>query len=331
MFQLLTIIGFRDGKLDTKTFKVMLSAGPAFFILNFIECCLDVLLMFGAYKSARGFAISRQVIKFIWYGVLSAFVFYLYWKVMDEANSSNSDSTYYRIYLLVLGIYAAIRLSFGLVVKIPACHKLSEISDRYAFFEFFKWIYEERYFVGRGMFESPRDYLRYVAVWVVILASKFTFAYFLQIKPLVEPTKIIVQLSNLPYTWHDLVSEGNHNALTVASLWAPVIAIYIMDLQIWYTILSALVGGVMGAMDRLGEIRSIDMLHRRFQSFPEAFSKNLVSQTTKSIFASRQASQDPIDLEKQHATTFSPFWNEIIKSLREEDYISNRYAKRQKF
>lgn len=29
------------------------------------------------------------------------------------------------------------------------------------------------------------------------------------------------------------------------------------------------------------QIRSTDMLHRRFQSFPEAFSKNLVSQTTK--------------------------------------------------
>ncbi|KAJ3690938.1 hypothetical protein LUZ61_020102 [Rhynchospora tenuis] len=324
MFQLLTIIAFHDGTLDTRTFKVMLSAGPAFFILNFIECCLDVLLMFGAYKSARGFAISRQVIRFIWFGVLSAFVFYLYWKVMDEANNSNSDSTYYRIYLLVLGVYAAIRLAFGLLVKIPACHKLSEISDRYTFFQFFKWIYEERYFVGRGMFESPTDYLRYVIIWVAILACKFTFAYFLQIHPLVKPTKVIVQLTNLPYTWHDLVSGGNHNALTVASLWAPVFAIYIMDLHIWYTLCSALIGGVMGAVARIGEIRSIDMLHRRFQSFPEAFSNNLVSQTTKRIFASRQVSQDPVDMEKQHATTFSPFWNEIIKSLREEDYISNR-------
>lgn len=45
--------------------------------------------------------------------------------------------------------------------------------------------------------------------------------------------------------------------------------------------------------------------------------------------ADTQQKQDPIDLEKQHATTFSPFWNEIIKSLREEDYISHRYAKRQ--
>ena len=28
-----------------------------------------------------------------------------------------------------------------------------------------------------------------------------------------------------------------------------------------------------------------------------------------------------------YASIFSPFWNEIIKSLREEDYVSNRYMK----
>lgn len=34
-----------------------------------------------------------------------------------------------------------------------------------------------------------------------------------------------------------------------------------------------------------------------------------------------QVSQDN---DKTNAAMFSPFWNEIIKSLREEDYISNR-------
>lgn len=34
--------------------------------------------------------------------------------------------------------------------------------------------------------------------------------------------------------------------------------------------------------------------------------------------------QDGQDMNKAYAAMFSPFWNEIIKSLREEDYISNR-------
>jgi callose synthase len=205
------------------------------------------------------------------------------------------------------------------MAKIPACHRLSSFSDRSQFFQFFKWIYQERYYIGRGLYESISDYARYVIFWIVILACKFTFAYFLQIKPLVEPTNIIVQLHDLKYSWHDLVSRGNKNALTILSLWAPVLAIYLMDIHIWYTLLSALVGGVMGARDRLGEIRSIEMLHKRFESFPEAFAKNLSPQR----ISSRPVAQDS-EITKMYASIFSPFWNEIIKSLREEDYISNR-------
>ncbi|XP_021307423.1 callose synthase 10 [Sorghum bicolor] len=320
MFQLLAIIAFHHGKMDIDTIKILLSAGPAFFVLNFIECCLDVILMFGAYKTARGFAISRLVIRFLWLTAVSTFVTYLYVKVLEEKNARNSDSTYFRIYCLVLGGYAAVRIMFALMAKIPACHRLSSFSDRSQFFQFFKWIYQERYYVGRGLYESISDYARYVIFWVVILACKFTFAYFLQIKPLVEPTIIIVQLHDLKYSWHDLVSRGNKNALTILSLWAPVLAIYLMDIHIWYTLLSALVGGVMGARDRLGEIRSIEMLHKRFESFPEAFAKNL----SPPRISNRPIAQDSEITTKMYASIFSPFWNEIVKSLREEDYISNR-------
>ncbi|URD86787.1 callose synthase [Musa troglodytarum] len=151
----------------------------------------------------------------------------------------------------------------------------------------------------------------------------FLFLMF-QIKPLVDPTKVIVELNGLQYSWHDLVSKGNRNALTVLSLWAPVFAIYLMDIHIWYTLLSALVGGLLGALGRLGEIRSLDMFHKRFESFPEAFVKNLVSSQMKRSIPNRLPAQDSKDMDRDHAAKFSPFWNEIIKSLREEDYISNR-------
>lgn len=111
LLQVLTIIAFHSGNINLSTIKVALSVGPAYFILNFIESmflleltiahstnllhqkyswtvtflyllhilgCLDILLMFGAYKSARGFAISRLIIRFFWFGVSSAFTMYLY-------------------------------------------------------------------------------------------------------------------------------------------------------------------------------------------------------------------------------------------------------------
>lgn len=40
------------------------------------------------------------------------------------------------------------------------------------------------------------------------------------------------------------------------------------------------------------------------------------------LFYSLQFAQEN---NKTYAAIFAPFWNEIIKSLREEDFISNRY------
>ncbi|KAL3342752.1 hypothetical protein AABB24_026672 [Solanum stoloniferum] len=322
MFQALTIIAFSHEKINLDTFKKLLSVGPTFAVMNFIESFLDVLLMFGAYSTARGMAISRIVIRFFWTGVSSAFVIYVYLKLLQERNT-NKDPFYFRLYILVLGVYAGIRIVFALLTKLPACHKLSEMSDQ-SFFQFFKWIYQERYFVGRGLVEKTTDYLRYSLYWLVIFACKFTFAYFLQIKPLVGPSQLIYKMPSLQYSWHDFISKNNNNILTIVSLWAPVVAIYLMDIHIWYTLLSAIVGGVMGARARLGEIRSIEMVHKRFESFPEAFVKNLVSPQTKRMPIDRQLSETSQDNNKAYAALFSPFWNEIIKSLREEDYVSNR-------
>ncbi|KAK4436910.1 Callose synthase 10 [Sesamum alatum] len=323
MFQALAIVAFNDGKLNLNTFKRVLSVGPTFAVMNFLESCLDVLLTFGAYTTARGMAISRLVIRFFWWGLSSGFVLYVYLKLLEEMNTNASNSLYFRIYVLVLGVYAGFRMFLALLLKFPSCHRISEMSD-HPFFQFFKWIYEERYFVGRGLVEKTSDYISYVFYWLVIFACKFTFAYFLQIEPLVEPTRIIINLPRLQYSWHDLISKNNNNALTIASLWAPVVAIYLMDIHIWYTLLSAIYGAVMGARARLGEIRSVEMVHKRFESFPEAFVKNLVSPQIKRVPFEAQASETSHDNNKAYAAMFSPFWNEIIRSLREEDFISNR-------
>uniref|UniRef100_A0A2P2MBL1 Callose synthase 10 n=1 Tax=Rhizophora mucronata TaxID=61149 RepID=A0A2P2MBL1_RHIMU len=72
------------------------------------------------------------------------------------------------------------------------------------------------------------------------------------------------------------------------------------------------------------QIRSLEMVHKRFESFPEAFVKNLVSLKGRRISFNPQSSQESQAMNKAYAAMFAPFWNEIIKSLREEDYISNR-------
>lgn len=129
-------------------------------------------------------------------------VFVYYRKVLEEKNRQNSDSFHFRIYILVLGVYAALRLFLALMLKFPACHALSDMSDQ-SFFQFFKWIYQasstqshlltfaikclvmyqmtytceinlvqERYYVGRGLFEKMSDYCRFVFMILSSFSNK---------------------------------------------------------------------------------------------------------------------------------------------------------------
>ncbi|KAL0675816.1 hypothetical protein Bca4012_003797 [Brassica carinata] len=51
--------------------------------------------------------------------------------------------------------------------------------------------------------------------------------------------------------------------------------IYLLDIHIFYTIASAFFGFLLGARDRLGEIRSLEAIHKQFEEFPGAFMKAL--------------------------------------------------------
>eukprot|EP01018_Ginkgo_biloba_P028898 Gb_01752 [translate_table: standard] len=324
MFQGLTIIAFNDGKINLGTLKEVLSLGPTFFIMKFIQSILDIMMMYGAYATTRSLAISRIFLRFLWFGIISGIFSYFYVKGLQERSQSNSNSFFFRTYVFILGAYAAAQLFVSFLMRIPACRTLTNRCDQWSLVRFIKWMHQERYYVGRGLYERASDYLRYALFWLVVFGCKFSFAYFLQIKPLVSPTRTIVTLKGLQYSWHDFFSKHNYNALTIASLWSPVLAIYVLDLYVWYTVLSAIVGALRGAKDRLGEIRSIETVHKRFEQFPEAFVKNLQATRTKRRGNEASFSQVSIEASKSYAAKFSPFWNEIIKSLREEDYITNR-------
>ncbi|THU65685.1 hypothetical protein C4D60_Mb05t06240 [Musa balbisiana] len=297
---------------------------------------LDVLMMYGAYSTSRRSAVARIFYRVLWFSVASFVVCYLYIKALQDG----SNSAAFRIYVFIVGIYAAFKLFIGFLVRIPFCHHLTDLCYRWSVLRLVKWLHQvhilrgflifEQFFVGRGMYERTTDYIKYVLFWLVILGGKFSFAYFLQesdflislqIKPLVTPTKTIVNFKDLQYSWHDLVSRNNHNALTILSLWAPVFAIYLLDIHIFYTLMSAAYGFLLGARDRLGEIRSVEAVHRLFEKFPGAFMTNLhvVLPRRRQLSSSGQG----VELNKFDAARFAPFWNKIVENLREEDYINN--------
>ncbi|XP_062116801.1 callose synthase 3-like isoform X2 [Humulus lupulus] len=80
--------------------------------------------------------------------------------------------------------------------------------------------------------------------------------YYIEIKPLVGPTKAIMEVHISTFQWHELFPRAKNNIGVVIALWAPIILVYFMDTQIWYAIFSMLFGGIHGAFCRLGEVNA---------------------------------------------------------------------------
>lgn len=321
MFQGLAIIAFNHGHFNSKTIREVLSVGPTYFVMKFAESVLDIVMMYGAYPTSQRLAVARIFLRFLCYSLASVVICFLYVKALEEKTRPNAESIIYKIYVVVLAIYAGLNFFLSFLTHIPACHLLSNQCDHWPIIRFIKWMHQEHYYVGRGMYERASDFMKYMVFWIFVLGCKFSFAYFLLIRPLVDPTKTIVNMDIRLYSWHDVVSKNNHNALTIVSLWAPVVAIYLLDIHIFYTVISAVLGFLLGARDRLGEIRSLDAVHRLFERFPGAFMDTLHVPLPER--ASIQSSSQDLEKNKFEAARFAPFWNEIIKNLREEDYITN--------
>ncbi|POO00070.1 Glycosyl transferase [Trema orientale] len=200
------------------------------------------------------------------------------------------------------------------------------------------WWFYTRIFVGRGLREGLVDNIKYTIFWILVLASKFTFSYFLQIKPLIAPTRALLNLK-AKYHWHEFFNSTNE--IAVVLLWVPVILIYLMDLQIWYSIFSSIVGASIGLFSHLGEIRNIGQLRLRFQFFASAMQFNLMSEEQllpsdmtlvkrlrdaihrlKLRYGLGQAYKK-IESSQIETTRFALIWNEIIITFREEDLISD--------
>ncbi|PIN22751.1 1,3-beta-glucan synthase/callose synthase catalytic subunit [Handroanthus impetiginosus] len=321
MFQGLTIIALNNGQFNRKTIREVLSVGPTYFVMKFFQSVLDIIMMYGAYATSRSLAVTRIFLRFLSYTLSSVVICFLYVRALEEESNANSTSVIYRIYVIVLCIYAGAKFCLSFLLHIPAFHHLSNQCDNWPVIRFIKWMHQEHYYVGRGMYERASDFMKYMVFWFVVLGCKFTFAYFLLIRPLVGPTRLIVDMDIREYSWHDFVSKNNHNALTVVSLWAPVLAIYLLDIYLFYTVISAVWGFLLGARDRLGEIRSLDAVHQLFEKFPAAFMNTLHVPLPNRD--SVQSSGQVVEKNKIDAARFAPFWNEIIKNLREEDYISD--------
>ncbi|PIA43604.1 hypothetical protein AQUCO_01900181v1 [Aquilegia coerulea] len=229
------------------------------------------------------------------------------------------------LYAMVVILYLLPNLLAAVLFIFPMLRRWIENSD-WHIVRFLLWWSQPRIYIGRGMHESQFSLIKYTLFWVLLLCSKLAFSYFIMIKPLIQPTKDIMSLQRVQYTWHEFFPNAKHNIGAVVSLWAPVIMVYFMDSQIWYSIFSTIYGGISGAFSRLGEIRTLGMLRSRFQSLPGAFNAYLVptEKTRKRGFSFSKRFAEASANRRTEAAKFAQLWNEVICSFREEDLISDR-------
>ncbi|XP_010919535.1 callose synthase 12 [Elaeis guineensis] len=310
--------------------------------LRFLQSILDAGTQYSRVSRETLWLGVRMVLKSIvaiaWtiaFGVLYARI----WTQKNHDRRWSYDANQRIItFLEVAGVFVLPEVLALLLFILPWVRNFLEKTN-WKIFYILTWWFQSRTFVGRGLREGLVDNVKYALFWVVLLAAKFSFSYFLQIKPMVATSKAIYNLDNIKYQWHEFFTHTNRFAVVL--LWIPVVLIYLMDIQIWYSIFSSLVGALVGLFSHLGEIRNVQQLRLRFQFFASAMQFNLMpeEQLFKDRGSLRSKFSDAvnrlklryglghpykkIESSQVQASRFALIWNEIIATFREEDIISD--------
>ncbi|KAF7071133.1 hypothetical protein CFC21_076535 [Triticum aestivum] len=307
--------GSLSGIADATVFRSVLSVFITAALLNFIKVTLDILLTFQAWGSMEWTQILRYLLKFF---VAIAWIIILPVTYSSSIKSPSGAGkllnsltwNWYNqsVYNFAIIIYMIPNILSALLFLLPQLQNIMERSNWRAVILLMWWI-QPRLYVARGMHEDIFSIFKYVFFWVVLLTSKLAFSFYVEISPMIEPTKFILDQVVGNYEWHEIFPFLPHNLGVVITIWAPIVLVYFMDTQIWYAIFSTVFGGVSGALSHVGEIRTLGMLRVRFKSMPDAFRKCRVA-------AHKEQALD--------VRSFFCVWNSFINSLREEDFISDR-------
>lgn len=302
--------------------------------LRFLQALLDIgTQLWRAFRDGRMLAV-RMVLKAI---VAAGWVVAFAILYKEAWNNRNSNSQIMR-FLYAAAVFMIPEVLAIVLFIVPWVRNALEKTNWKICYAL-TWWFQSRSFVGRGLREGTFDNVKYSIFWVLLLAVKFAFSYFLQIRPLVKPTQEIYKLKKIDYAWHEFFGKSNRFAVFV--LWLPVVLIYLMDIQIWYAIFSSLTGAFVGLFAHLGEIRDMKQLRLRFQFFASAMSFNIMPEeqqvNERSFLPNRlrnfwqrlqlrygfSRSFRKIESNQVEARRFALVWNEIITKFREEDIVGD--------
>ncbi|XP_042020484.1 putative callose synthase 8 isoform X2 [Salvia splendens] len=304
-------------------------------VLKFIHAILDVVFTWKARCTMDHNRHRKDLLK-----ILGAMI----WTIILPIYYSTSRKKYtcfstqegswlgdwcYSSYMVAVAFYLITNGVNMVLFLVPAVGRYIETSNT-RICTVFSWLAQPRLYIGRGMQESQVSVLKYTFFWMLLLLSKFTFSYTFEIKPLIQPTRQIMRIGVKNYDWHELFPKVKSNAGAIAAIWSPIILVYFMDIQIWYSVYCSAFGGVFGILHHLGEIRTQGMLRSKFDNLHLAFNDWLLPPPAKDnkdgirMWLCQPGFLKGLEKKKGGVLKFALVWNQIISSFREEDLISNR-------
>ncbi|KAK1356314.1 hypothetical protein POM88_049570 [Heracleum sosnowskyi] len=199
---------------NANVFKKVLSVYITVGILKLGQAMLDVVLNWEARQITYAYTWENlpglaQAIK-NWFG-----------------NGSNSPT----MFILAVVIYLSPKMLAGMLFLFFIIRRYLERSN-YRVVMLMMWWSQPRLYVGRGMHVSAFSLFKYTMFWVLLMVIKLAFSYYLEIKPLVAPTKTIMNVHISTYQWHESFPCTKSNIGVVIALWAPIILVYFMDAQV---------------------------------------------------------------------------------------------------
>jgi callose synthase len=108
------------------------------YLFVFEEGLLDILMMYGAYSTSRGSAITRVLWRFCWFTVASLTICYLYVKALQDGTQSAT----FKIYVFVISAYAGVQIILSLLMSVPCCHGFTEACYRWSAVRLVKWMHQ---------------------------------------------------------------------------------------------------------------------------------------------------------------------------------------------
>ncbi|KAL3576497.1 hypothetical protein D5086_021780 [Populus alba] len=319
--------------LDAVVFEDIMSIFITSAMLKLVQAILDIVFTWKTRLTMDILSKRKQVLKLV-VAVIWTIVLPVYYA--KSKRKYTCYSTQYRSwlgelcissYLVAVALFLTTNAVEMVLFFVPAIHKYIEVSNC-QIFKIFSWWTQPRSYVGRGMQETQVSVLKYTVFWVLVLLTKFLFSYSFEIKPLIGPTRLILKIGVQNYDWHELFPKVKSNVGALVAIWAPIIVVYFMDTQIWYSVFCTIFGGLYGILNHLGEIRTLGMLRSRFHALPSAFNACLIPPSAKSDQKPRRnfflrRFHKVSEKETNGVAKFAFVWNQIINTFRLEDLISN--------